>query len=254
MKLIVFKKVAASMTAVLFLVPWTTYAQNSTATGAQGSQETREQSNPGVYSGREIFIPKPSEEKETETESRARSFADGFLRNTRQHVGGAIGAFQSYTPDLGGGQAASITSIVPHLFFNYQKKRFEFRMTYNIVYASYNKKLSELNGMTQNGTMSLGYAISRKKTTLQFANYFTTQYYDAISALATAFTGSYQFGFGQLYLDRRRETRDTASVVLSYAATKKGSLGGSLTYDFVKFGGRDVERADILSAGLSGSY
>src|SRR5215831_5693174 len=118
MKLIAFKKVAACMTAVLFLVPWTTYAQNSTAPAAQGSQATREESNPGVYSGREVFIPKPSEEKETD-EGRASSFADGFLRNTRQHVGGSIGAFQSYTPDLGGGQAASITSIVPHLFFNY---------------------------------------------------------------------------------------------------------------------------------------
>src|SRR5262249_38280237 len=131
MKLIVSRKAVASITAVLLLVPWTLGAQNSTTTTTQNNQPvnqrvnqpinqpTKEHPNPGVYSGREVFIPKTPEEKEEE--SGPTLFSNGFLRNTRQHIGAAVGVYEAYTPgsvlsSSGERKALAVTSVAPQLY------------------------------------------------------------------------------------------------------------------------------------------
>src|SRR5215510_8806211 len=93
-----FRKVVVPF--LLLLIPHIVYSQNSTVPQAGGTQVTKESSNSGVYTGRETYIPKPAEQKEVEPG--ATSFADGFLRRTRQHVGASVGLFESYTPDIVG--------------------------------------------------------------------------------------------------------------------------------------------------------
>src|SRR5262249_12708647 len=58
--------------------------QAPTAPPTEGTPTDRAPSNSGVY-GREVYIPKTSEQQEPEPA--ATSFSDGFLRNTRQHIG-----------------------------------------------------------------------------------------------------------------------------------------------------------------------
>src|SRR6476646_7938294 len=85
MALVAFQKALSSIVIFLLLVPLTIHAQNSTPSTAQGNQPAKEPSNPGVYNGRDVFVPDTQEPKETEPA--ASSFSDGFLRNTRRHFG-----------------------------------------------------------------------------------------------------------------------------------------------------------------------
>src|SRR5215831_6716980 len=70
-------------------------AQDST-TPNQESQAPKPATNTGVY-GRDIYVPDTP--PPSEPESAARSFADDFLRNTKQHIGFSVGAFETYIPD-----------------------------------------------------------------------------------------------------------------------------------------------------------
>src|SRR5437879_5713329 len=85
-----------TMVALLLLTPRSMHAQTSiTPSSRENSSLPTGRPDTGVYSGREIFVPK-AEEKKT-PESTATTFSDGFLRNTRHHIGFSFGAFESYT-------------------------------------------------------------------------------------------------------------------------------------------------------------
>src|SRR5262245_28252843 len=73
-------------------------AQNSPTSPPQENAPKESTNSTGVYTGREIYVPKVPEEKEPEPS--ARSFADGFLRNTRRHLGFSVTASESYSPNL----------------------------------------------------------------------------------------------------------------------------------------------------------
>src|SRR5262245_16657635 len=86
----------------------------------------------GVYSGREVYVPEVKEQKAEE--SSATRFSDGFLRNTRHHVGFSLFVSDSYTPGVlvaaDNKRGVSMRSVVPQLYLNSQTKHAAFRVTY----------------------------------------------------------------------------------------------------------------------------
>src|SRR5437867_6858233 len=131
--------------SLLLLVHCRVLGQSSPASPAsEKSPVTKEQPN-GVYSGRDVFVPAVTEKKEPD--STATSFSDGFLRNTRRHLGLSFSAFESYTSNMRGsstGQTGvTVATLLPQIYANVQKKRFDFRSNYGAVVTRYNKDLSE---------------------------------------------------------------------------------------------------------------
>src|SRR5689334_393686 len=86
---------------LLVLLPLSLHGQNSTLSPTPGNPAlaSPERAETGVYSGREVFVPKVTD-KDKDQEPTATSFADGFLRHTRQHIGGSVAVNESYTPNL----------------------------------------------------------------------------------------------------------------------------------------------------------
>src|SRR5215831_1219577 len=168
--------------AVSLLLPWTLHAQDPTPSP-----------NPGVY-GKEVYVPKPSEQKAPEED--AMSFSDGFLRNARHHFGFSLGVTETYTPNVfitpQATRALVTTSLSPLLYANFQNKRFNLRLNYGASYNRYNRDAGEFSSLSQNGSASTGYVFSRRKITLNFSNFFTSAHYDPGSSLATAL-GAYQY-------------------------------------------------------------
>src|SRR5947208_9838343 len=88
------------LTVVLLLVSATTHAQTSSSTSQSSPEKPppKETKATGVYTGREIFVQDAPVKKEPEPA--ARSVADSFLRNTRQHLGFSVGVSETYTPNI----------------------------------------------------------------------------------------------------------------------------------------------------------
>src|SRR5262249_36582696 len=80
-------------------VPWSLHAQTQTKSDSpEKSRPATETVDTGVYDGRDIVVPKVTEHKEQDTA--ATSFVDGFLRDTRHHLGASVGVVESYTPNI----------------------------------------------------------------------------------------------------------------------------------------------------------
>ena len=134
-----------SVVALLLFVPWTAHAQSPTPPPAQNPPPASGQSNAGVY-GRDIFVPKEVEKKEPE--SGATSFADGFLRNTRQHIGASVGVSETYSPNVStsGNRPRYISrpfSLRSSLIS--EKKAIDFRLNYGVAYERLKEGTAELN-------------------------------------------------------------------------------------------------------------
>src|SRR5262249_5225010 len=155
-----------------------------------------------------------------------------------QHLGFSLGVSQAYTPDVivssEGSKALSFTSVLPQLYLNFSKKKFDFRLIYGITYNHFENGMSNLDKTYQNGTTTFNYTIiGGRKRTLQFSNAVTSTYYDPGAFIGNSFsTPSAQSLTPQLYPDRRRETRELASISLSYAITRKGSVTASVNDQF----------------------
>src|SRR5262249_3676517 len=214
----------------------------------------------GDYTGKEIFVPNGAEEKEPEPP--ARSFADGFLRNTRQHMGFSLSVFELYTPDVrlssGETKDVSFTSILPQLYLNFEKKKLDFRLTYGAAYRRFNNGGSDLNNrVSHNGAAEFSYSLfARQKTNLQLSSALTSAYYDAASSfLDWSSYAPYQYdGAAQIYLDNRRQTRYRAALNLDYRFAKKASLNSTLGYDVALYSGSDIPTAGVLYASVAGSF
>src|SRR5262249_23994333 len=131
----------------------------------------------------------------------AMSFADGFLRNTRQHMGFSLGASETYSPNMislststvpSERQTLLLTSLVPQVYVNVQKKKFTFDLTFNTRYSRYNGAFSNLTRFSQNGTAAFIYTKVRRKTTLQLLSNVVSMYNDPGLLLGASVAGSYQ--------------------------------------------------------------
>jgi len=254
-KMIVRPKFFALLVLELF-VPIALAAQDQATPTAPGGRPATEPSDSGVY-GREIFIPKPPEKRALE--SPAATFAEKFLRGTRQHVGLSVSIGQLYSSGVAVSsdttKSVSVTQLSPELYLNFQKKQWDFRLTYGVLSKRYYGGLSDLNRLSQNGSASLSYTRSGRKTTLRFANSVSSTYNDeglSLGAPSSAVSGL--DAVPAIYLDRRRETTGIASVDVSRLLTRKGSVTASLTYDSVHYSGSDLQRASTLSAGVGATY
>src|SRR5262245_60832579 len=160
-----FLKTFSTTVAIVLVVSSTIHAQDSTLPATQDNPAPKE-SNTGVYTGREIFVPATPVQKEPEPA--ARTFSDGFLRKTGQHLGFSLGVSGVYSPDASEqGTALSTAAIAPELYLNFEKRKFALRLTYGAA-KRYFKGRSEMNAVSQNGTLSFGYTTSLgRKTTLQ---------------------------------------------------------------------------------------
>jgi hypothetical protein len=251
--------VALLMVVLLLVIARNMYAQSSTSSPAQGNTtSTTERPDTGVYSGRDVYVPKVSDKKEPE--AAATSFADGFLRDTRQHIGASVGVNESYTPNLpvaNGTSALSLTSVFPQLFLNFSKKKFNFRVNYGLAYERVKEGQTELNSSSQNGSAALTYNLSGRKASLGFNNMVTSMYYDQGAFFGMYLTTPYLNGTNfnaQLYPDQQRLTRGTSGVNFSYRATKKTSVSAGVTYDVARYTGLNAQRANLLSGSLGASY
>jgi hypothetical protein len=252
MLLQLLRKVFLSTATLVLVISSIAQAQNSTISTTQ-SPPPKDSSITGVYTGREIVVPVTPEQKEPEPE--ARSFVDGFLRNTRQHVGLSFGASELYARTSQGKPGLLITTLLPQLFVNFDKKKFNFRLTYNAAYRRDNRESSDLSTLTQSGTASFGYTVTRRKATLQLSNNLTSAYHDAASLLAMELQSPYQTDLtSRIYVDRRRQTRYTSGNQLNYSFTKRTSITGGLTYDLENYSGADIRRSSILSSSIGASY
>lgn len=235
--------------------PLTLRAQNSTTSPEQKTAPAP--SKTGVYTGREVFVPETPEQKEPEPP--AASFSNDFLRFTRRHMGFTVRVSDTYSPNAivssGEKRTLTIKTIEPQMFLNVQKKRLDFRLTYGVSGNQYSSILGNRNSLSQNGSALFSYNLSGRKTTLQFSNSLTSIYYDEGSLLAASLTTPYRLNFvPQVYLDRRRETRDLASTTFGYSVTKKASISASLNYDVSGYSGSGLERRGVLSGGLGAKY
>jgi hypothetical protein len=229
-------------------------AQSSTPRETQGNQSP----NTGIYTGREVFVPETEEKKEPEP--MARTFADGFLRNTR-HLGFSVRASNIYSPNLlkssNGRQATSFVTLEPQLYLNLQKRKLNARLTYGATYRGYNKELADLNAFTQSGTASFGYTLfAGRKTTLNFSDSLSSVYYDATSLLETFLPTQYLNLTNinpQIYVDRRRETRNSATINLYYSLTRKASLNATVGHDLLRYGSA-VPARGIVTTSIGASY
>src|SRR5262245_13805498 len=181
-----FRKSVMPTFVLALVVSLVAQAQNSPVSPTPADPAPKESPITGVYTGKEIFVPNGSEEKEPEPP--ARSFADGFLRNTRQHMGFSLSVFELYTPDVrlssGETKDVSFTSILPQLYLNFEKKKLDFRLTYGAAYRRFNNGVNDLNNrVSHNGTAEFSYSLlARQKTTLQLSSALTSEYYDAASS------------------------------------------------------------------------
>jgi hypothetical protein len=248
----------AYLPAFALLLPWclTIHAQNSPVSPAQENPPPQGTSNTGVYTGREIFVPKPAEESEPEP---ARSFADGFLRNARQHFGFSFSAFESYSSNaLGsstGSRGMTFTSLLPQVHANFQNKGLSFRLNYGAAYNRYNESLSELNRVSQTGTAAFVYSRSRRKTTFQVMDYLNSMYNDPGSFIGSTAGALYRLdSASQIYIERRRVTQNTATIGLNYALTRKSSVSISGNHDTVRYSGDDLQRTNQFSVSASAGY
>jgi hypothetical protein len=243
--------------ALLVLGAPTLRAQDSSTTRPSETPAAQGPSNNGVYTGREVYVPDAP--PPSEPEPAARSFSDGFLRNTRQHIGFSVSAFESYTPNAFGPstehKAITLASILPEVHANFQKKGLDFRIGYGAVFNRYGKDLSQLNRISQTGTATFGYSVSRRKTRLQVTDFLSSFYNDPASFPGSTTNSSYRLDSApQIYIDRRRETRNQATIGLSQALTRKSGIGVTLTHDTFRYSGSDLQPPQLLAMSVFADY
>src|SRR5262245_4599437 len=121
------------------LLPSSVIHPQSPAT-TQGPGHQSESSSSGLDTGREVFTPDKAEQKQEDPAARA--FSNGFLRNTRQHVGFSLGLSESYShshglaTSFGEANSVSYSSLAPQLYLNFQGRKLDLHLTYR---ASYNR-------------------------------------------------------------------------------------------------------------------
>ncbi len=235
---------------LLIAVSGNMYGQTPPAPPQKGGTTTTEQPNTGVYSGRDIFVPKPSEKQESQ--EGASTFADRFLRDTPHHLGFSLGAFESYTPgqiDPSNQQTGVVlSSITPQVFTNIQKKSFDFRLNYGAIFNRYNRALSNLDSATQYGNATVNYTITRRKTGFHVAGYLSSFYNDPASFLGSSPLALLNSG-PQFYVQRRRETTNNVQIGLSHSFTKKFGVSLSANDLAVRYSGVTPIQVLTITAG-----
>jgi hypothetical protein len=245
--------------ALLLLAPYRLSAQVK-ETPQDSSTTPKKADDPGIYSGTDVFIPKDAPKNEPETP--ARSFSDGFLRDGRQHVGGSIALSQSYTPNLGlpdtGKTSLDMTSIAPQAYVNFHKKKLEFRLNYGFTYQRWTEGGVVSSSPLQNGSASLSYNASHKKTTLQILNSVNSAYYNQGSMLGLYLTTPLAYGANfnaaQTYPNNQRVSQAVTGATVTYSATKKTSFSTGINYTVVEYRGANSVRTNWLAGTVGASF
>jgi hypothetical protein len=254
MRFICSRKPPFGIFASLLLASTILHAQNSPTSAGQGNLPQAPSTNTGVYSGREIYVPES--QKDGTPEASATSFADGFLRDARKHVGFSVALSETYTPNafqtLDGPEALTSTSVVPQLYLDVNTKHLGFRLNYSASYNRYSRDLGEPS-ILQNGSAGMSYSVSRRKLSFAFIDYLSSSYYDAGTALTGTFTNPYLVGTvsPQLFVDSTRTNRNSASATLNHQTTKKLSLSATLSDDYTQYGRSATDSMSQLSGSVS---
>jgi hypothetical protein len=242
--------------ALSALVPWNTYSQTPTTTPTQGTTSaTPASSGGGVYSGREVFVPKDVEKKK-DSDSGFTSFADGFLRNSKKHIGFSLSAFESYIPNdlstsTGQTGGVAMTSFVPQIYTNFQKKQLAFRLNYGAVITRYNKDLSQFNRLSQTGSATFSYTVSHRNTRIQVTDYLNSFVNNPTSFLGSIPSTLYRLdGAPQIYVDGRRQTMNIGTISLNQAVTKKFGVSISESNEAFRYSGSDYTYLFTVGAGM----
>ncbi len=244
--------------AFLLLRGGMVYAQTAVTSPAQETSSTGKlPANTGIYTGLEVFgAPNLAERKDPEPG--AKSYADGFIRDSRQHLGVSVSAFETYIPDAipasAGRQSVAVTSVLPQIYTNFQTKKLDFRLTYGINLTRYSDGISARNRSSQIGTAAFSYTLSRRKTMLVLSNDLSSWYYDESSYLGSASPNLYRLDSSpQFYTPGRRQNRSLTLAELSYNLAKKSTLNASLGHDTASYS-EDIATAHILTASFGTSY
>jgi len=234
-------------------------AQDPVAPPVETNSTASSTSTTGVYSGRELYVPKPVT-TDTQVEPVANSIANAFLRNSRQHIGFSVSLAESYSPNTavstaGKKESMVFTSLVPQIYLNVEKKRLAFRLTYGITYNRTKVGEAGLNRGSQNGNASITYTIPWRKSALTFSDNVNSSYYDLGSNFGLFSPGAYYRAdlTPTAYLDRRRENRNNTSISWSYTPAKSLSFNTGVNYDIAQYSGLE-KRPSMLTGSISMSY
>jgi hypothetical protein len=245
-----FNRSAFFLMCSLLCVAGTLYAQSvDTATSKTASSE-EESLPPGVYTGRGV-VTTNTPEQEAPIPA-ARSFSDGFLRNTNRHFGLSLSLFETYTPDVFVSaerrEGATFTFVQPKIFTNFDGSRSHISLVYGFGFRRYNSH-SELDSPTHTAAAEFRYRLS-SKASLELSDDFRSAYNDEGSFGGLSFP-SYQLDLTpQIHVLRQRQTWNSATIGISDHLTKNTNVTLFGKSELLHYGGGTLHNTQVYSAGF----